>query len=114
MTDAREEILERVREATRGAATEPRPSGYVRAGALDPAARVARFCERVGEYRAEVLRVTDVAETVAAVAQARGASRLVVPKDLPRSWRPAQLEVVEDDGFSAQELDGLHGVVTGC
>ena len=52
MSAARDEILERISAATRGAAS----SGavvreYRRAGALDAESRIALFCERAGEYR---------------------------------------------------------------
>jgi len=83
-------------------------------GTLDPALRVARFCERVGDYRAEVRRVTDVAEAVAAAARERAATRFVVPTSLPHAWRPPELELVDDDGFSPAELDRMAGVITGC
>jgi L-lactate dehydrogenase complex protein LldG len=76
--------------------------------------RVARFCERVGDYRAEVRRVTDVAEAVAAAARERAATRFVVPAGLPHAWRPAELELVDDAGFSPAELDRMEGVITGC
>jgi L-lactate dehydrogenase complex protein LldG len=75
---------------------------------------VARFCERVGDYRAEVRGVTDVAEAVAATARERAATRFVVPTGLPHAWWPPELELVDDDGFSPAELDRMDGVITGC
>ena len=57
---AREEILGRVSAAIGGAAPPaPVARDYRRAGERDREARVALFCERVGEYRAEVRRVAD-------------------------------------------------------
>ena len=107
---AREEILGRVRSAVAGA---PRPEvsrSYRTAGTRDRKERVALFCMRAGEYRAEVRRVTDVAAAVAEVCR----GRLVVPAGFPRAWRPPALELVEDEGLSARELDALDGVLTGC
>jgi L-lactate dehydrogenase complex protein LldG len=105
MSTAREEILARVRVVSEPPALE---RAYRRAGTLDDEARVALFCERVGEYRAEVRRCTDVAAEVASL----GARRLVVPAGLPTEWRT--VEAVEDDGLSARELDAFDGAVTGC
>jgi L-lactate dehydrogenase complex protein LldG len=114
MTDTREELLGRIRSATRGAPTVAIQTEFRSRGTLGPALRVARFCERVGDYRAEVRRVTDVAETVAAAARERAATRFVVPMGLPHAWRPPELELVDDDGFSPAELDRMDGVITGC
>jgi L-lactate dehydrogenase complex protein LldG len=114
MTDARAELLGRIRSATNGAPPVAIPTKFRSCGTLDPSMRVARFCERVGDYRAEVRRVTDVAEAVAAAARERAATRFVVPSGLPHAWRPAELELVNDAGFSPTELDRMDGVITGC
>jgi L-lactate dehydrogenase complex protein LldG len=112
---AREAILARVRDAVRGAEPPAVKRAYRAAGTLDREARVALFCERVGEYRAEVVRVDGGAGVAvgAALAQ-RGARTVVVPRELPPHWRPGGVELVEDVGLSAHELDRVDGVVTGC
>lgn len=110
----RDEMLNRVRSAIEGGAP---PSAvvrsYRRAGSSNPAERVALFCERVGEYRAEVRRVADgaVASTVSDVS---GGGRLVIPPGLPSDWRPEGVDLVVDDGLDAAELDAIDGVITGC
>jgi L-lactate dehydrogenase complex protein LldG len=114
MTDARAELLARIRSATRGAPPVAIPAEFRSRGELDPALGLARFCERVGDYRAEVRRVTDIAEAVAAAARERAASRFVVPAGLPNAWRPPELQLVDDVGFSPTELDRMDGVITGC
>jgi L-lactate dehydrogenase complex protein LldG len=114
MTDARTELLARIRAATGGAAPVPISTGFSRHGTLDPARRVERFCERVGDYRADVRRMTVVADGVAAAARAHAATRFVVPAGLPDAWRPPELELVDDADASATELDGTDGVITGC
>jgi len=112
---ARDELLARVRAAIGDAPPVEVMRMYRRGGALGDAERVSLFCERVGEYRAEVLRVDGDAGGAAASALARrGATRIVVPPGLPDAWRPPGLELVEDRGLSARELDALDGVVTGC
>jgi L-lactate dehydrogenase complex protein LldG len=115
MSGARDEILERVTAATRGS---PSPGAvvreYRRTGTLDAESRVALFCERAGEYRAEVQRVDDVAAAVATACRTRGAHRLAVPAALPEAWQPKELELVDDAALTPHELDALDGVVTGC
>jgi L-lactate dehydrogenase complex protein LldG len=115
MTDARAEILGRIAAAGRAPAA-PVPRAYRRDGARPAAERLALFCERVGDYRADVERVGAgaLAGAIAAACERHGARRLVVPAGLPAAWRPPDLELVEDDGLTARELDRLDGVVTGC
>jgi L-lactate dehydrogenase complex protein LldG len=110
---AREVILERV--AASAGETTAAPRGYRRRGQLSPAERVALFCERAGEYRAQVLRVagTGVADAVGGVCRAHGVRRLAVPAGFRADWRPAGVELVDDSGLTAGELDALDGVLTG-
>lgn len=115
MSDARTAVLARVRSALSDApAPEPIPRGYRRAGRRSDADRVELFCERVGDYRASVARVADIAGAVADACAERGATRLVIASGLPDAWRPPGLNLVEDDGLDARSLDGFDGVITGC
>ncbi len=117
MTGAREEILGRIAAAGGELTTEAAVTrAYRRSGALGVDERVELFCRRVGEYRSEVHRVdeTDVAAMISSVCSARGARRLAVPLGLPSAWRDAAVELVDDGGLSALELDRLDGAVTGC
>jgi L-lactate dehydrogenase complex protein LldG len=114
---AREAILERVRTAIGGAAPPvPVERDYRTTGRFDQAARVSLFCDRVGEYQADVRRLPPdgAALAVADVCAALGARRLVIPTGLPAGWRPDGVDLVVDDGLSASELDAIDGVVTGC
>ena len=107
MNAARDEILERVRRA-RGGGTAPAVArGYRRAGTLSARERVELLAARLADYRAEVHRVTD-REIAAAVPP----GRIAVPAGVPGAWRPAG--AVEDHGLTAQELDAVDGVLTGC
>jgi L-lactate dehydrogenase complex protein LldG len=112
MTAAREEILRRVRAATAGSPpADPVVRGYRRAGRASP---VELFAERVADYRADVVRSTDARSAIERALAAHGAARIGVPPGLPPGWRPAGVEVVEDNGLAPRELDALDGVVTGC
>jgi L-lactate dehydrogenase complex protein LldG len=116
-SSARDEILARVRAAKpNGAAPEPAPRDYRHGDARAPDELVALFCERVGDYRAEVQRVSpdQLGHTIAAAAARHGARRLVIPAELADAWRPHELELVPDAALSARELDGYDGVITGC
>ena len=115
--NARDEIRRRVLAAAPAhAAHGTIARAYRRRGSLDMEQRVTLFCERVGEYRADVHRCAEaeVSALVASVCARRGARTLVVPPGLPSSWRSDALELVADDGLSAQELDAVDGAVTGC
>jgi iron-sulfur cluster protein len=115
--DARAAILARIREALgdRPAAVEV-PRDYRRTSDEPRTSVIARFSERVGEYRATVRSATpDELKTVLEeLCGEAGAERLAVPADLPGGWRPGGIELVQDDGLSAAELDGLDGALTGC
>jgi L-lactate dehydrogenase complex protein LldF len=115
--DARTAVLARIREALqdkpppvevprayRQTSDEPRPSV------------IARFSDRVGEYRATVRNATrdELGTVLAEMAAQTGAERLAIPADLPPEWRPSGPELVEDDGLSAHALDALDGALTGC
>ncbi len=117
MSAAREEIRQRIAAAVGAPSGEQAVArAYRRSGALGDEERVALFCRRVGEYRADVHRVEE-AELAALITSSCGtynARRLVVPAGLPPAWRSTELELVDDHGLSARELDGVDGAVTGC
>jgi L-lactate dehydrogenase complex protein LldG len=123
VSDARAEILARVRAARADAAgAAPAPRAYRQSDGRQHAELVSLFCERAGDYRAEVERVsTDgqagadgLAGAIHAAATRHGARRLVVPPELPNRWRPDGLELIADSGLTPRELDRLDGVITGC
>jgi L-lactate dehydrogenase complex protein LldG len=113
---ARDDVLARVRAALRDVpagealtpsqAYEPPPPP-----AGDP---VVRFAERVSDYQATVRDADELAATIERVCAEHEARRLGVPTGLLEGWRPDSLELVEDDGLSARELDALDGALTGC
>jgi L-lactate dehydrogenase complex protein LldG len=110
---ARDAILSRI-----GSQTQPAESiarAYRRRGERTAAARVGLFCERTGEYRADVRQVAarELGRVVGDVCRDLGARRLAIPAALPAAWRPPDVELVEDTGLTPRELDALDGVLTG-
>jgi L-lactate dehydrogenase complex protein LldG len=106
MTDAREEILDRVRRALDRADTAEVtvPRSYRETGPVD----VDLFVERVEDYKAVVVRCT-ADEVEARIAEAIPAgARVVAPDGLP--WQVPG--AVADDGLSALDLDDVQAVVT--
>jgi L-lactate dehydrogenase complex protein LldG len=115
VSGAREDVLARVRAAL---ADVPRDETPV-APAYEPpppsgADPIARFVERVSDYRATVREAPDVATTVGQVCAEHAARRIGVPRGLPAAWRPDGLELVTDDGLGVRDLDALDGALTGC
>jgi L-lactate dehydrogenase complex protein LldG len=116
VTSARDEILGRVRTALAGSApAEPVVRAYSRGGASGETV-VELLCERLEDYKAEVRRVDAHAlpAAIAEICAARSAHRVAVPPGLPAAWRPTNVEIVEDHGLGAHELDALDGAVTAC
>jgi L-lactate dehydrogenase complex protein LldG len=115
MTSARDEILARIRGISR-VAPPPLSRTYRRDSALTAGERVARFCDRVADYRAEVRLVTlsDLAAEIAESLGKHAARKIGIPPELPSSWLPANTDLIVDDGLTSQELDQLDGVLTGC
>jgi L-lactate dehydrogenase complex protein LldG len=112
---ARDDILGRVRAALQDV---PRDEDLLPPAYQPPPAStadsVARFVERVSDYRATVREVDEVASVVALVCAEHGAGRIAIPPALPGDWRPVDVDLVEDRGLTARELDALAGALTGC
>jgi len=114
---SRELILARIRRTrARPVAATPAARAYRRRGARDRGARIDLLCERIGDYRADVLRVptTALPTAIAEAFAARKATRVCVPAGIPPQWRSDAIEFVEDTELTAGELDRLDGVLTGC
>jgi L-lactate dehydrogenase complex protein LldG len=109
----RDAVLARIRVALDGReAPLEVPRSYRRAGALDAAAVLELFVERVQDYRATVV-VTDDPRSAAAEVLA-GARRVGIPPDLDVAWRPEGVDLIEDDLLGSRELAALDGALTTC
>jgi len=111
----RDAVLARVRAALRDAPPPVAvPRAYRLRGEAGEAEVVRRFVERVRDYGATVVESADPAAAAAEALRVERAARVVVAPDLPPSLRPAGVELVEDVGLAAAELDGLDGALTTC
>lgn len=118
MSSARTQMLDRVRAALAAAPLQAPPEvrDYRTASDIPREEMLERFAGRVAEYRAQVTRV-DAGSLQLALSEAcaaHGARRLVVDPGLSGQWRPTGVELVEDDGLSAADLDRMDGAITGC
>jgi L-lactate dehydrogenase complex protein LldG len=116
--DARAEILAAVRSALgpppRRSSNPPSPP-LIRSGEpAEPHALVDLFSERAQDYAATVTSTErEVADAVASAAKRNGARRLVTAPGLLAQWRPAELELIDDDaGLTARELEQFDGALT--
>jgi L-lactate dehydrogenase complex protein LldG len=117
VSSSREAVLARVRSALADAPNPTAaPRSYRREGSLDPGARAELLCRRIGDYRADVRRISASAlpAAVAEAFEARGARRIGIPPGAPADWRVDGLDFVEDTGLTAADLDRLDGALTGC
>jgi L-lactate dehydrogenase complex protein LldG len=122
MSAAREEVLRRIRGALDDVPAGEAPADvavardYRHARELGGPALVNLLAERVADYAAEVRRVAapQLADAVRTACGDLGLGRVVVPPGLPEAWRPRGVELLEDEGLSATELDAVDGAVTGC
>lgn len=120
MNTARDAVLGRIRAALVDVDDEdtPVPRDYARTR-TQPEGAVARFCERVADYRATVERVPDagLGAAVAAALTTHGAVRVAVPSGLPEHWTATVGETVVDSPeapLSVADLDAVDAVLTGC
>jgi L-lactate dehydrogenase complex protein LldG len=114
VSDARSEILARIRAIRREPAPEA-PRGYRTTGMRSPTEVLDLFCRRVAEYRADVVRVgaASLGEEIERVLAAHGARRVGIPSGLRAAWRPSGCSLVDEATLDRAGLDTLDGALTG-
>lgn len=121
--NAREEILARIREATKDV-TESDPVKDVpvtwRYDQPTPLADVLEtFVENILDYKARITRTpaSGTGKAIVAALEELGARTVVVPDGAPQAWvdavTAAGLEVVRDTRLSHQQLNDIDAVLTG-
>jgi L-lactate dehydrogenase complex protein LldG len=94
----------------------PVARGYLTSDPTTRAELVARFVERVSEYKAAVRTVTpdDLPRAIAEACAARSVKHLVVPADHPEGWAPEGVTLLRDPGLTNDQLEHSDGVLTAC
>lgn len=125
---ARDEIIARIQRsfapAARSSADDHAaiPRDYLQSGALDSAACLDLFEERLRDYGTEVYRcvTTQLPETIATAMNAASVRSLVIADDVGPNWLPstqkggAALSFVRDQGLSYEALNRSEGILTTC
>ncbi|WP_422926330.1 LutC/YkgG family protein [Singulisphaera sp. PoT] len=121
MSDAKSEILSRVRSALKDVPATETPADvtvsrdYRLKSDLDRQTLIDQFIERVEDYRAVVHRVTPegLSEAIESACARKGVKRLLIPADLPQGWIPKNVETVQDQQLTYEQIDTTDGVLTG-
>ena len=113
---ARDEILGRIR-ATHGPDKPVRPAfSYITRWEAPREEIIARFVQRLADYHVTVL-FAHTENEIHAVAErqlaARGIESLVIPADLPATWRPSAPAAMLDGSLSYEDLNAAQGAMTG-
>ncbi len=113
---ARDEILGRIR-ATRASTPSERPAAtYTTRWEAPREEIIARFVQRLSDYHVTVLFAhteNEIHEIAQQQLAARGIATLVIPVDLPATWRPSGITTIEDTGLSYEDLNAAQGAMTG-
>ncbi len=109
---ARDEVLTRARDAVAGATALAVPRAYRVAGSAEGPERESLFARRVTDYGATVLEAASPREAIEAALADQAARRIAIAPDLDEALRPANVELVVDDGLTPLELDRLDGALT--
>lgn len=118
---SRDRILARIRAAVADAPEAPEPTrDYLTTHTPDdPAALLDLLHENLADYRAIVHRTdgAGIADLLATLLAARGATSVLVPDGLPPEWLasadPTRIHDDHDD-LTHDRIDAIDSVVTGC
>ncbi len=122
MSEARRQILERIRQSTAKVSANRAheyaaiPRHYQQMGTLDAEPRVELLVDRLQDYGCDVFLCADdrLTFTMNHVLRHRGLRRLLATPDLPYRWLPAGFDFFEDTHLTHDEIDSIHGVITRC
>jgi L-lactate dehydrogenase complex protein LldG len=112
----RDEIIARIRACVPRPASAASRAAYRRSWEADRAEIIARFIERLSDYHVGVIRARGEFEIRPAATRqlaARGITSLVIPADMPGSWRPLSPVAREDTGLTMEDLNAAEGAMTG-
>jgi L-lactate dehydrogenase complex protein LldG len=121
-SSTRDQVLGRIRAATRNPAAEAAqswsalPRGYTRRGSLSLDGRIELMLHRLREYDAEVAECAPDAlpAAIAALLAASGKRKFAAPAGLPPEWLADGFEWKIDRNLTTAEIEQTEGVVTTC
>jgi L-lactate dehydrogenase complex protein LldG len=119
MSDARTEILERIRGALGPAGRAPADASLIardyERSREDPGV-LDQLSSQLADYGARVERVDrdSVGDRVAAVCSELALTTLVAANGVPDEWRPKGVAVADERAATDDGLDLVDGVLTGC
>jgi L-lactate dehydrogenase complex protein LldG len=125
MPDARAAILDRIRASLSGdpsAATDSAADytairrSYIRAGSLDPQARLDLFLERLRDYDTHVVETsaTSLPATIVAVLREHNQKKVIAAHGLPPEILPRDFAVIPEHAAGLDDLNACDGIVTAC
>jgi L-lactate dehydrogenase complex protein LldG len=118
LSEARDVILSAVRASLADRPAAPEVPRRYRRAAPDGTDVLARFGERVADYRADVRTVTEEAIPAAvwSIIARIHAHRVVAPAGVPEEWLVADgvERVADEPPLSSADLDRIDAVLTGC
>jgi L-lactate dehydrogenase complex protein LldG len=122
MSDAKQGMLERIRKAIQDVPETERlediPVNRTYRSSTGQTNLLELTAERIAEYRARVEIVTadNLASSIQVLLELHGIKRLIVPHDLPATWKLNGVELLEESTrvLEHAELERADGVLTGC
>ena len=125
MPDDRTAILDRIRASLSGdpsAATDSAADytairrSYIRAGSLDPQARLDLFLERLRDYDTHVVETsaTSLPATIVAVLREHNQKKVIAAHGLPPEILPRDFAVIPEHAAGLDDLNACDGIVTAC
>lgn len=110
----RELLLGRIRAALKVTPVVPDDAPFLRELGADIDI-VHMMVDRLEDYRAIVVHAEgDVPSAIGHALREHGITRAVVDPRLDHMLRPESVEIVEDEGLSARELDAVPAAITTC
>ncbi|MBV8808862.1 MAG: LUD domain-containing protein [Acidobacteriaceae bacterium] len=121
MTNAKEEIMRRIQNATHGLLERAREydtisRNYIQSGTRDQAQRIELFCDRLRDYGSAVYtcQSDEITSGIANLLNTRQLSCLLVPSGFPAQWLPREFEFISDHRLTNEQIGRADGVITAC
>jgi L-lactate dehydrogenase complex protein LldG len=124
VADARAAILDRIRSGVGGEQANAGPAGeyaaiprtYLRAGGLDPEARLHLFLEQLRDYDTHVVETSaaSLPATISSVLTEHKQKKVIAADGLPEGILPRDFAFIPEHAASLNDLNACDGIVTLC